>query len=270
MSSLITADRSGERHASSGRGRTGDQTLELILEKAEEMIHDKGFMAVSLRDLANAVGVRAASLYYHFPSKEDILFAITKRHMDGLLTATREALGAVTPEDVACRLETLLRTAVTYHVEHRYPAGVMVNEARNLKPEHHVVVRRLTKEYEAIFLELVRAGTRSGPLPATDHVMSAFAILGAITRLPIWYRPEGRLSPDQIADSYVALFLWPRQPAQLTEAALHQIVGADRVVSVFGRDPVEDIAECPREPGEVLSQDGEGSARVAPGPGHRR
>lgn len=212
MSSL-TPDRSGEHQASSGRSRTGDQTLELILEKAEEMIHDKGFMAVSLRDLAKAVGVRAASLYYHFPSKEDILFAITKRHMDGLLTATREALGEVPPGDVACRLETLLRTAVMYHVEHRYPAGVMINEVRNLKPENHVVVRGLTKEYEAIFLGQVRAGTRSGLLPATDHVMSAFAILGAITRLTIWYRPEGRLSPDQIADSYVAFFLGLRQRA---------------------------------------------------------
>ncbi|MCC7363166.1 MAG: TetR family transcriptional regulator [Dehalococcoidia bacterium] len=193
------------------RARTGDETLELILEKAQEMIHDKGFLAMSLRDLANAVGVRAASLYYHFPSKEDILFAITHRHMQGLLASTRKALAGVAPDDVACRVETLLGSAVLYHIEHRYAAGVMINEARNLKPENHDVVRQLTKQYETIFLDTVRDAIAAGLLPKTDHVMSAFAILGAITRLPVWYHPAGRLSPAQVADAYITFFLGPRR-----------------------------------------------------------
>lgn len=192
------------------RTRTGDETLELILEKAEEMIHDKGFLAMSLRDLANAVGVRAASLYYHFPFKEDILFAIAVRHMQRLLADTQKALAPVAPDDVACRIETLLASAVVYHIEHRYAAGVVINEVKNLKPENHAIVRQLTKQYETIFLDAVRDAIRAGLLPQTDHVMSAFAILGAITRLPVWYRPNGRLNPAQIGDAFVAFFLGPR------------------------------------------------------------
>lgn len=56
-----------------------DETRELIMETALDMFSKKGYAAVSMRDIAAAVGIRASSLYYHFKSKQDIFDAVIKR-----------------------------------------------------------------------------------------------------------------------------------------------------------------------------------------------
>ena len=63
----------------------GNATREEILDVAEAMIRDAGFNAFSTRDVATAVGIKSASVHYHFPTKADIGAAVTERYTDRFL-----------------------------------------------------------------------------------------------------------------------------------------------------------------------------------------
>ncbi|MDZ7961331.1 MAG: TetR/AcrR family transcriptional regulator [Aulosira sp. DedQUE10] len=67
---------------------------ERILDEAEQLFHARGYNTVTMKDIANAVGIRQASLYYHFPSKEQLFVAVTERmferHRLGLQQAIYE------------------------------------------------------------------------------------------------------------------------------------------------------------------------------------
>lgn len=193
---------------SSQRQRAGEQTFELILTTAEELIHERGFSEVSLRELAQAVGVKAASLYYHFPSKEEMLFAIAMRHMDSLLAATCGSIERLAEDAHVERLTQLVHASVLYHIEHMNAAGVVINERRHLNGENDDALLRKFREYESIFVGVIERGQRAGAFRGDDAVMAAFVMLGAITRLPVWYKPGGRLTPPQVAEAYTHHLLW--------------------------------------------------------------
>jgi AcrR family transcriptional regulator len=193
---------------SGGRGPGGDQRLESILEIATDLFFRKGYRGISIRDLADAVGVKMSSLYYYFPSKEDILYRIIKRHIDGLLEATDTSLMPLDADESPIgRARMLVRSSVLYLLADRRAAGVSASQARELSVEQQAEVGELVKRYEERFLTIIRDGIARGEFIATDPVIAAYVILGALTRLTAWFRPEGRLSMDGVADLYSVILV---------------------------------------------------------------
>jgi AcrR family transcriptional regulator len=191
-----------------GRTPGGDQRLESILGIATGLFFRKGYRGVSIRDLADAVGVKMSSLYYYFPSKEEILYRIIKRHIEGLQEATEAALASLDPKETGLgRLRVLVRNSVLYLLADRMAAGVSSTQARELGHEQQAELSELVNRYEARYLEIIREGITRGEFIATDPVIASYVILGSLVRLTAWYRPDGRLSMDEVADLYSVLLV---------------------------------------------------------------
>ncbi|MCC7366546.1 MAG: TetR family transcriptional regulator [Dehalococcoidia bacterium] len=189
----------------SAAGQPRDSRYELILNTAAELIHEKGYHAVTMRDLARAVGIKMPSVYHHFESKEQILYAIAVRTMRTLIDRTMAVLDVLDARNVQERLSAAIRISVRFHIEHQAEAGVVLSEVRNLGGANSDEVRQLMKDYEAIFYGLVVQGIKDGVFARRDPTMATYIILSALTRISIWYRPGGRLPAQAVEEEYAAL-----------------------------------------------------------------
>lgn len=171
---------------------------ETVLNKAAELIARQGFDGTSMRDIAAAVDMLPGSLYYHFPSKEDLLIDIHQRVVDDMLAHVRAALEGVT--DPWERLER----ATIAHLEALLASGSLVTivspnfpkdrEGLNIRLKDH------RNAYETLFNALFGALDLA---EGQDHRLLRLQLLGALNWVPVWYDPKGRTTPAEIARSFV-------------------------------------------------------------------
>lgn len=171
---------------------------EKVLKTAAELIARHGFDGTSMRDIAAAVDMLPGSLYYHFPSKEDMLIDIHQRVVKGMTERVETALeGATDPWD---RLE---RAAVA-HLEGLLESGSLVTiVSPNFPKEREDLNARLKAQrngYETMFQGLFASvPVREG----TDRRLLRLQLLGALNWVPVWYNPRGSIRPAEIARGFV-------------------------------------------------------------------
>jgi len=179
-----------------------------IEDVASELFRAHGYAATSVRDIARALDIQGASLYAHVTSKEDVLWAIVDRAATRFESAadaaTRITNGRVTaaPVDV---LAALVRAHVRVITDDVGAAGVFVHEWRALGRERRAAVLERRDAYQRRFRDLILEGIATGDFETTDPAIAATAILSALNGIPAWYRPDGRLPADRIADHFVDL-----------------------------------------------------------------
>lgn len=181
-------------------GSDGGKTEAAIREAALILIARHGYEAVSMRQLAAEVGVQAAALYRYFPTKEELLFALMRGHMEALIASWEEARPAVA--DPAARLAAFVRNHIRFHVERRHSTHVSNMELRSLSRERLSLVLRLRGAYEKELRRILRDGAEDGSFTIEDVTLTAMAIIQMITGVIVWFRPDERLSVAEVTDSY--------------------------------------------------------------------
>src|SRR5207245_10336361 len=109
-----------------------------ILRAATALFRARGYHGSSMRTLARGLRMEPASLYYHFPSKQDILFAILDRTLDDLLDGLRHAVTAA--DDDRARLLAAVRFHLLFHVRRSQEAFLRPSELLSVTP---AVLRRM-------------------------------------------------------------------------------------------------------------------------------
>jgi AcrR family transcriptional regulator len=176
------------------------------IEDAARIFARRGYDQTSMQQLAEGLGIAAGSLYHYFGGKEHLLIAICDELMDPLLTEARalEAAGLGSDE----HLRALVRLWVAHVVEHRDHMLVF-------QQERHVIesgpqwkgVRTDRKRFERLVEDALARMEADGLARYDDRRLALSALLGMVNHTAQWYRPNGRLSPEAIADGYVALLL---------------------------------------------------------------
>jgi AcrR family transcriptional regulator len=171
-----------------------------ILEEAARLFGRRGYHATSMRDIGGATGMLAGSLYSHISSKEDLLHRIVLEaahtFIEGLEAIRAEDL---TPED---RLRKAMRAHVAVVAADVDAAWVFNHEWKALTGERREEIRRLRRRYERLWDGIVRE------LPgAADPRFARLLVLSAANWTYTWYRPDGPLSPDEVADRFTDLLL---------------------------------------------------------------
>ena len=178
-----------------------------IEEVASELFHANGYAATSVRDIARALDIQGASLYAHVASKEDVLWSI----VDGAATAFEakadEAESETGTSDPVERLAALVEAHVDVVTADPERASVFVTEWRHLSGDRRAAIAQRRDAYETRFRAVIDDGTAVGGFQPTDSALAATFILTALNGIATWYRPDGRLSADRIADHYVDLAL---------------------------------------------------------------
>lgn len=181
-------------------GSDGERTEALIRDAAARLIARHGYEAMSMRQLAAEVGVQAAALYRYFPTKEDLLFALMREHMEQLLAswAASSSTGAPASE----RLTAFVRNHIQFHVERRHSTHVNNMELRSLSPQRLSVILKMRNTYEKELRQILRDGAANGSLTVDDVTLTAMAIIQMITGVIVWFRPDERLSVNEVTTTY--------------------------------------------------------------------
>jgi AcrR family transcriptional regulator len=178
-----------------------------IDEVASELFHANGYAATSVRDIARALDIQGASLYAHVASKEDLLFAIVDRAATAFEQAAAAADAETATADPVERLAALVEAHVDVVTSDPQRASVFVTEWRHLSADRRAAMAERRDAYEARIRDVVRDGIALGAFRSTDAAIATTFILTALNGIATWYRPDGRLSRDRIADHYVDLAL---------------------------------------------------------------
>lgn len=181
-------------------GSDGGKTEAAIRAAAVELIARYGYEAVSMRRLAEAVGVQAAALYRYFPTKEDLLFTLMREHMEELIASWRRA--EPSGADPAARLAAFVRNHIVFHVERRHATHVSNLELRSLSHDRLTAILRLRATYEKELRQILRDGAAAGDFLVDDPALNAMAIIQMITGVIVWFRPGERLSVAEVAATY--------------------------------------------------------------------
>jgi AcrR family transcriptional regulator len=178
-----------------------------IIAVATEYFGDNGYEDTKWADVASAVGLGPTALYHYFESKQHCLFEI-------LVEAVDDALGEFTQlsqGDFPTAFVSVVRGSFDRDGREVRRARVLVAEQalvrqpREAPREEDARLRAfaLLKRYEEGWRDLLAGGMAAGAIPTVDPDLLARAVLGAYNSVWQWYRPDGRLGLDEVADFYV-------------------------------------------------------------------
>jgi TetR/AcrR family transcriptional regulator, cholesterol catabolism regulator len=174
---------------------------------AGELFHAQGYAATSVRDIARALDMQGASLYAHVTSKEDLLWSIVDRAATAFEVGAEAALVESAAGDAVDRLAAFVEAHVEVVTADPERASVFVTEWRHLSEPHREEIAGRRDAYEGRLRTLIVDGIASGAFRSTDPAIAAVFLLSALNGIAAWYRPDGRLSADRIADHFVDLAL---------------------------------------------------------------
>lgn len=180
-------------------GSHGQITGPRIRAAALRLFARHGYAAVSMRQIAAEVGVRAGALYAYTPDKQSLLMDLMETHMVDLLAAWEARPKPLLPED---QLEHFTRFHIGYHLERADAVFVSYMELRNLVPENFARIEALRHRYEDALEQILKAGHAAGRFALADSRLTTLALIAMLTGVTYWYREGGRLDPDEIADRY--------------------------------------------------------------------
>jgi AcrR family transcriptional regulator len=177
-----------------------------ILSAAVEAFSERGYHHTSMRDITGRAGVSISHLYYHFPSKLDLLYAIMRVGIQDLideLLAERDRAGA----DPAARFAAMVRVHARFHARRQALALIGNSELRSLDAAGRAQIVALRDRVGALFLDEVLAGIAHAAFEVAWPREAVRAILDSCTAIAGWYRPDRPDGPDAIADRAVAVAL---------------------------------------------------------------
>ncbi|WP_300400519.1 TetR/AcrR family transcriptional regulator [Nocardioides sp.] len=178
----------------------------VIVTSAVANFTERGYHGTSMRDIARDADVTVASIYHHFPSKQDILQELMRRTMGDVLAATRAAIETAGPSATE-RLGALMVAWVAFHTERQAEALIGASELRSLDDVGRAEVVALRDEQEALFREVVDHGVTSGEFSTPYPREAVRAVIEMGYSIASWYRLGGTTSPETMAERYRELAL---------------------------------------------------------------
>jgi AcrR family transcriptional regulator len=185
-------------------GSNGPRTQEALRAKAVELICEHGFEAMTLRMLAEGVGIQPGSLYNHIKTKQDLLFDLVTNHLRQIILHLDEVLSRSIPEPQE-RLKTFVAFHVEQHIIRRQEVFVGNSELRSLDPDNLRVVKGLRREYERRLIEILREGRLENVFRLSDEKVTAYAILAMLTGVCTWFKPGGAIGTAELIGMHTTL-----------------------------------------------------------------
>jgi AcrR family transcriptional regulator len=171
------------------------------------MFAERGYGQTTVRDIADAAGILSGSLYHHFDSKESMVDEILRTFLDELFTRYREIVDAgLEPKQT---LKALV-VASFEAIDTRHAAvAIYQNESKHLMHlERFSYVDDRSVEFRKLWTVLLEEGMRAGVFRADLDVDLAYRFIRDTVWVAVrWYRPDGGLSAEAVADQYLAILL---------------------------------------------------------------
>jgi AcrR family transcriptional regulator len=181
-----------------------DDRREAILRSVANVLRSSRVSSLTIKQVADELGMTKGNLYYYFKDKQDILYHCHMRSVENSLRALSDAhaLGR-TPSE---KLRILLVRHIRGTIDDGF-GGILQTDLENMRsPQRRQYIAK-RDELERGVRSLIEEGVRTGEFVCGDVKLAGFAILGGINWIPKWYRPSGPFSSAQISESMTDYYL---------------------------------------------------------------
>lgn len=167
-----------------------------IIQTAAKLFKEKGYSAVTMRDLATAMGIKAASLYNHINSKQDILKSI----IISLAEEFTQGMDVIktTDETTIDKLKEIVMLHVDITIKNTFGMASLNNDWMHLEEqlEHYLELRR---KYEQDFIDIIKKGINSDEIIDSNPEIIMFSILSTLRSLYFWIPKKEELSKEELS-----------------------------------------------------------------------
>ncbi|MGW9333599.1 TetR/AcrR family transcriptional regulator [Bosea sp. NPDC055594] len=178
---------------------------ERTIDAAVQLFYERGFEKTTLEAVGERLGVTKPFIYAHFSSKAELLAEICSRGIASALKAIDSVLPLErTPTE---KIRLLGRRFVTSVLENQMHIAIFTREEKNLAPEDFERINAMRRDFDHKLRSLLIQGMEAGEFKVSDPRLAALGIGGMVSWAYVWFRPDGRLSIEEIADGLSAMIL---------------------------------------------------------------
>jgi AcrR family transcriptional regulator len=178
---------------------------EVIVSKAATLFREKGFKAASMRDLAEAVGVEAASLYNHIKSKTEILhelcFSVANRFLHKIDEVEAENSSSVN------KIEKLLRFHINEMIHHYEEVYVSDREWKHLSDPYLSNFQNQRRIYRKRFAAIIETGIYHQEIKKIDAPTAVLIMLHAISGIESWHRSTQKINAEELEENMISILV---------------------------------------------------------------
>lgn len=180
-----------------------EQRRDKMREIAAKVFAEQGFDRTTIRGIAKAGGISAASIYYYFDSKEELLYQILDETMSTGLELIREIEDKELnrKEQLIEILQMHTMTAINFD-----KMKLLVHEQNCLTPDHRAEIKLKQKQYMSQLTSVFESLKNSNQMRDLDPKVCAFAFFGMVSWAYRWFNPDGDMSTQQLADHFTKIF----------------------------------------------------------------
>ena len=178
---------------------------EEIVRLAAKLFKEKGYRAVSMRDLAENLGIKAASLYNHIRSKQEILAMIVISTAENFT----EHIDEIYPQTFSSveKLEKIVHMHVDITVRKTDFLACTNNDWMHLEKKQLVYFLKMRNSYEAKFNKIILEGIEKKELKTHDSELVLFSFLSTLRTLHLWYAKKNSLGPEQLKNELAKILI---------------------------------------------------------------
>ncbi len=181
-------------------GKNGTKK-EVIIDKATRLFMEKGFGSASMRDIAEHVGVEAASLYNHIQSKseilQDICFKVANQFIQNLEQVEASSTSALE------KMETLIRFHIRMMLQQYESIYISDHEWRHLPEPYLSNFLNQRRHYRKRLASIIEQGTQTGQMKQIEPYVAVLTILSAISGIESWHRSRKTITEDVLEENMV-------------------------------------------------------------------
>ena len=176
-----------------------------IIKTAAKLFKEKGYSAVTMRDLATAMGMKAASLYNHINSKQDILKAI----IISLAEAFTEGMAVIKKSDhnTIKKLNLIVALHVDITTRNTYGMASLNNDWMHLEEQLEYYLQ-LREKYEQDFVDIIKVGISSKEIIDTNAEVVMFSILSTLRSLYLWIPNKEEINAQDLASNLSEVLIY--------------------------------------------------------------
>jgi AcrR family transcriptional regulator len=177
----------------------------LILQRAATMFRERGFAASSMRDLAETVGIEAASLYNHIRSKNEILESICF-DVANIFNEKIQEIESGRQSNIN-KIESLLRFHIEQMVDNYENVIVSDREWRHLDEPYRANFQNQRRTYRQRFAAIIEDGIVKGEIRRIDAATAVLIMLHAINGIESWHRSKLKMNADELANNMIRILI---------------------------------------------------------------
>jgi len=182
-----------------------NERLAEVYRTAAQIILRKGYDATSINDIANALGMTKAGLYHYINGKKELLFDIMNFGLDELDEEVAKPARTIT--DPGARLRFLIGSHAQLVTRGQGAITILVDEITALTPAQNRMITRRKREYFNRLRDVLNELKAAGKLHDVDTTVATFSLLGMINWLSRWFRQDGDLTQEQVAEQIATIAL---------------------------------------------------------------